>query len=207
MKYPDARLLIFSKAPQPGLVKTRLIPLLGSAGACTLYCSLLEATLAHMTERRLCPVELYCDPDTDHKYFQHCQQHYPVNLRQQSEGDLGERMSQALRDCLQRSRRAILIGADCPTLTAGDIEMALEQLSGGCDIVLGPARDGGYYLVGMSTHHCGVFTDIPWGTGEVLERTLRLADKLGLQYHLLEARSDIDTPDDYHAWRASGHYR
>lgn len=205
MKYPDARLLIFSKAPRPGLVKTRLIPLLGSTGACTLYCSLLEATLARMTESGLCPVELVCAPDTDHEYFQHCRQHYPVGLQPQSGGSLGERMSHALRDCLQRSRLAILIGADCPTLTAGDIEIALEQLSSGSDIVLGPARDGGYYLVGMSTHHAGMFADIPWGTGEVLERTLCQADKLRLQYHLLEPRSDMDTPEDYLAWRACGY--
>jgi rSAM/selenodomain-associated transferase 1 len=202
MKYPDARILVFSKAPVPGQVKTRLIPLLGHAGAAGLYCTLLENTLEKLLASRLCAVELHCDPSTGHDYFQYCQQRYAVTLRQQAAGDLGVRMSVAMQDCLAAASAAILVGADCPALSAQDIGQALEYLHAGSDLVLGPARDGGYYLVGMRRHHAGVFTDIPWGSTQVLTRTLQLADRLGLRHHLLETRDDIDTPDDYLAWRA-----
>jgi rSAM/selenodomain-associated transferase 1 len=202
MKYPDARILVFSKAPVPGQVKTRLIPLLGQAGAAALYCTLLENTLEKITASHLCPVELHCDPSTGHDYFQYCQQRYPVTLRQQASGDLGTRMSMALQDSLAQAPAALLIGADCPALSAQDIEQALEHLRGGTDIVLGPARDGGYYLVGMHAPHDRLFAGIPWGSTQVLARTLQQARTLGLRYHLLETRDDIDTPDDYLAWRA-----
>ena len=203
MKYPHARLLIFSKAPQPGQVKTRLIPLLGSAGAASLYRKFLEDVLARMTVSRLCPVELHCDPDAKQEFFQHCRRQFPITLCGQTTGDLGQRMSQALHRCIRQNAPAVLIGADCPTLTAADVEMALEQLAGGSDLVIGPSPDGGYYLIGMQAHHAGLFTGIPWGTDRVLECTLQQARNLGLQYRLLEARNDIDTPDDYLAWLAT----
>ena len=202
MKYPHARILVFSKAPVPGQVKTRLIPLLGQAGAASLYCTLLEHTLEKMTTSGLCPVELHCDPSTGHDYFQYCRQRYAVTLRQQVAGDLGVRMSMALQRCLADARAALLVGADCPALSARDIEQALEQLRRGADIVLGPARDGGYYLVGMHAPHDRLFTDIPWGSTQVLARTLQHAARLGLRTRLLDTRDDIDTPDDYLAWRA-----
>jgi hypothetical protein len=203
MKYPDARLLVFSKAPLPGQVKTRLIPLLGSDGAAALYRQLLEDTLARMTEGGLCPVELYCDPDPEHEFFRLCRQRYPVTLYPQSGGGLGERMSQALHDCLQRAAAVVLVGADCPTLSAGDVEATLTALSRGRDVVLGPALDGGYYLIGLHTHQAGIFTDIPWGSADVLSRTLQQVARLGLRCHLLPPRADLDTPADYLAWQVA----
>jgi uncharacterized protein len=206
-EYPDARLLIFSKAPQAGQVKTRLIPLLGSDGATALYRQLLEHTIAGLSASGLCPVELYCDPDPHQDYFRDCRERYRLSLHRQSGRNLGERMSQALFESLQRASRAVLVGADCPTLAADDVAAALEALGSGYDVVFGPALDGGYYLVGLHIHQAGIFTDIPWGSNHVLAQTLQRVEQLGLRYHLLPARADLDTPEDYLAWCAAGQDR
>lgn len=204
MKYPQAKLLIFSKAPEPGRVKTRLIPTLGATGAARLYSGLLDACLDMSVSAQLCPVALCCSPSTAHAHFRQLHERYRVELRQQASGDLGQRMSQALQTALQHSSPVLLVGADCPSLCASDLEAALEQLGSGVDVVLGPARDGGYYLIGMHTHHPGLFENIPWGTHAVLEHTLQHVREQGLQCHHLPLRSDLDTPADYHAWRGAG---
>jgi hypothetical protein len=203
MKYLDARLLIMSKAPDPGQVKTRLIPLLGAGAAAELYAGLVHNCLAMSTAAGLCPVELWCTPSTGHPFFRHCQADYPVSLHCQPAGDLGQRMSAALQAALQRSRHAILIGADCPALSAADLGRALELLARGSDIVLGPAVDGGYYLIGMNTHHGFVFEDMPWSSAAVLQLTEQRLQQQGLQWQRLGMRRDLDTADDYRAWMAS----
>ncbi|MDH3980694.1 MAG: TIGR04282 family arsenosugar biosynthesis glycosyltransferase [Gammaproteobacteria bacterium] len=204
MKYPHAKLLIFSKAPEPGQVKTRLIPALGATGAAQLYSELLDACLDMGVSAQLCPVALCCSPSTAHAHFQQLQERYRVELRQQANGDLGRRMSQALQAALQHSRAVLLVGADCPSLCANDLDTALEQLNSGVDVVLGPARDGGYYLVGMRTHHPGLFENIPWGTHTVLEHTRKRMQEQGLRSFYLPLRSDLDTPADYHTWQDAG---
>ena len=203
MKYPDARLLIMSTAPDPGQVKTRLIPLLGARAAAELYAGLVHDCLAMSTTADLCPVELWCSPATGHPFFRQCRTGFPVSLQCQPQGDLGQRMSGALQSALQRSRHAILIGADCPALTAADLEAALELLVRGTDAVLGPATDGGYYLIGMKTHHGFVFDNMPWGTASVLQLTEERLRQHGLAWQRLAVRRDLDTPDDYRACLAT----
>lgn len=204
MKYPQAKLLVFSKAPDPGHVKTRLIPALGATGAAQLYTGLLDGCVDMAVSARLCPVALCCSPSSSHARFQHLHERFRVELLQQACGDLGQRMSQALQAALQHSRPVLLVGADCPSLCARDLETALEQLDSGVDVVLGPAHDGGYYLVGMHTHHPRLFEDIPWGTQQVLESTRQRMQQQGLQCHYLPLRRDLDTPADYHAWLDAG---
>jgi rSAM/selenodomain-associated transferase 1 len=201
MKYPQAKLLIFSKAPEPGHVKTRLIPALGAAGAAQLYTDLLNACLDMSVSAGLCPVALCCSPSSSHAHFRQLQEHYRVELLQQANGDLGQRMSRAMQFELRHSCPVLLVGADCPSLCAGDLESAIEQLLSGVDVVLGPSHDGGYYLVGMHTHQPALFEDIPWGTPAVLEHTRRHMQALGLHCYYLPLRSDLDTAADYHAWR------
>lgn len=203
MKYPDARLLIMSKAPDPGQVKTRLIPLLGAGTSAELYATLVCDCLDLSTTANLCPVELWCSPATAHPFFRYCQADYPVSLHSQPPGDLGQRMSGALQSALQRSRHAILIGADCPALTATDLEEALEQLARGTDAVLGPAADGGYYLIGMNVHQAFIFENMPWSSTSVLRLTEQRLQQRGLRWHRLAVRRDLDTPDDYRAWMAT----
>lgn len=200
MQFPEARLIVMSKAPLPGQVKTRLVPLLGPAGAAELYCTLLEATLDKVCAADMCTVELCCAPDARLPYFTDCARRYPLVLTDQTPGDLGQRMSQAMAVALQQAPYAVLIGADCPALTPEDIECALQQLADGIDVILGPAADGGYYLVGLRRHYARLFQSIDWGSAQVLDKTLQQVKTLGLSHSLLPVHPDLDTPADYHAW-------
>jgi hypothetical protein len=196
VKYPHARLLVFSKAPVPGQVKTRLIPLLGAAGAASLYAGMLDATLDKAVAAGLCPVELWCAPDRRHTHFAHARAQYALRLRQQPAGDLGRRMSQAFCSVLQEARHAVLVGADCPDLSAGDLDAAFAALAAGTDVVLGPATDGGYYLIGMSAHRPCLFEDIAWGSAQVLDATLDRCRRHHLRWFCLAEHADVDTPGD-----------
>lgn len=197
MKYPRDRLLILSKAPDPGAVKTRLIPLLGAAGAARLYAGLLHDCLERLARAGLCPVELWCAPGQDHPFFRDCRDRYRVTLHEQPAGDLGVRMAHALATALHGCRSAILVGADCPGLTAADIEESLQALEQGMDVVLGPAMDGGYYLIGMRMPQPRLFEDMPWGSADVLRLTESRLHALALRSHRLTLRRDLDTPEDY----------
>ncbi|MGB5260665.1 MAG: TIGR04282 family arsenosugar biosynthesis glycosyltransferase [Gammaproteobacteria bacterium] len=189
-----------SKAPVPGLVKTRLVPLLGQEGAARLYRTLLENTLTKLTAADLCPLGLCCAPDTRQDFFTACRRRYRLDLTEQGPGDLGQRMSRAVATALQQADRVVLVGADCPSLTGDDVDMALQQLGHGTDVVLGPAEDGGYYLIGMTRHHARLFEAVPWGSAQVMDRTRQHIEALGLACRMLPTRADLDTPADYQAW-------
>ena len=204
MKYPDARLLVLSKAPDPGQVKTRLIPLLGESGAAGLYEDLLNSTLEMAVNSDLCPVDLWCSPTEAHPFFRRCRRQFGVELNRQTDGDIGCRMSHALEAASRSSRRLVLIGADCPALSAADLEEAFELLDRGTGVVLGPAKDGGYYLIGMSGLYPFVFDDIPWSTPLVLESTKTRLNSQQVKWQCLAEHRDLDTPEDYHAWLESG---
>jgi hypothetical protein len=105
-------------------------------------------------------------------------------------------MAQALCTVLQEARHAVLIGADCPALGETDLEAAVRALATGVDVVLGPASDGGYYLIGMSTPHPYLFDGIRWGTPEVFATTLARCRRHGLRWHCLPEHADVDTPAD-----------
>ena len=197
MKYPQARLLLLTKAPEPGKVKTRLGSHLGMEAAADIYEKLVHECLTTCVAAKLCPIDIWCDPSPDHPFFRHCSNQYETGLRQQVSGNLGLRMSQAVRSTLQFADHVVLIGADCPTLTAGDLDAALYALQEGSDVVLGPAEDGGYYLIGMSRYHPALFEDVPWSTRSVLEVTEKRLQQLQLKWLCLTERKDIDTIDDY----------
>ncbi len=201
-RYPDARLLIIAKAPLPGQVKTRLIPALSAARAARLHARLLQATVANMLLARLCPITLCCAPDTLHPDFQYLAG-LGAHLTRQIEGDLGERMGDALAKSLQFARYTIVIGTDCPLLDAGLIEHSIVALAGDFDAVLGPAEDGGYYLLGISRFDPRLFGDIAWGTSEVLQQTRERLK--ALQYRWLELQTlwDVDRPEDLGRLRAT----
>jgi rSAM/selenodomain-associated transferase 1 len=204
VKYPDARLLVLSKAPDPGQVKTRLIPLLGESGAAELYGDLLRSTLEMAVNSDLCPVDLWCSPVETHPFFQQCRRQYGVELNRQTEGDIGHRMSHALESASRSSRLLVLIGADCPALSADELEEAFDLLDRGTEVVLGPAEDGGYYLIGMNGLHPFLFGDVPWSTSLVLDLTKTRLKSRQIKWQCLAEHRDLDTPDDYHAWLESG---
>jgi len=198
MKFPDARLIVFAKAPEAGKAKTRLIPALGSTGAAALHARLVTHTLTTVTDAALCPVQLWCAPDTTHPFFDDCKKKFPVTLHQQQGSDLGERMAHAMNQNLQQGFNSVIIGTDCPALSAADFEEAFTYLQNNNDIVLAPASDGGYVLLGLTRFSGKLFSDILWGSGEVLATT---RDRIAtLQWPLAELKTcqDIDRPEDLH---------
>lgn len=201
MKESGARVIVMSKAPVPGQVKTRLAPLLGMDGAAQLYREMLETMLGKLQELGGCDIELCCTPNTHHPFFQACRTRFAVALTEQRGIDLGERMSIAITRALQQAEQVVLVGADCPGLQAGDIESALQQLKAGTDVVLGPATDGGYYLVAVQANHSCLFEAVSWGSAVVLAETQANISRQGLLARLLTTRSDIDRPVDYIAWK------
>ncbi len=196
MLYPDARLLIFAKAPEAGTVKTRLIPVLGAQGAADLQRSLILHQLQQATALPLCPVELWVAPDTSHAFFRHCSEQFGAALRRQEGRDLGERMAHAIDHGLRSAKFVLLIGTDCPTLSAERLDEALAALEAGSDAVFIPAEDGGYVAVGMRQSEPEVFTDIPWGGPDVMARTRERLKSCRLNWLELEPLWDVDRPED-----------
>jgi len=197
MKFPQSRIMVFAKEPEPGRVKTRLIPLLGKQEAAKLHARFVHSMLDRVCRAGLAPVELWCSPAVETGFFQGCAQRFDITLHRQSPGDLGQRMHQALCDTLGRSQAAVLIGADCPGLCAADLEEALDALVAGDRVVLGPACDGGYYLVGLARPDAQLFNNLEWGTATIFADTVKRLEGRGIDYHCLTKRHDVDTPEDY----------
>ncbi len=188
--------IVFAKAPEPGKVKTRLIPALGEAGAAALHRRLVMHSLRAAQDAELGPVELWCAPDTRHAFFAECERDFGVSLHTQCKGDLGARMRRALEEVLGRAERAILVGSDIPALSAQYLRDAERALSRAYEAVIGPAEDGGYVLIGLERCDPELFRDIPWGGPEVLAETrLRIA---ALRWRCLELSAlwDVDRPED-----------
>jgi rSAM/selenodomain-associated transferase 1 len=192
----SCRIVVFAKAPEPGKVKTRLIPALGEAGAAALHRRLVMHSLRAAQEADLGPVELWCAPDTRHAFFAECERDFGVSLHSQCEGDLGARMRRALETVLERARRAILVGSDIPALSAQYLRDAERALSGARDVVIGPAEDGGYVLIGLERSDPELFRDIPWGEPEVLAETRGRIAALRWRCFELPALWDVDRPED-----------
>ncbi len=187
---------VFAKAPRPGEVKTRLIPVLGADAAAELHCRLVRHTLSEVAIARVGSTEIWTTPPAESAFLQVCKRLLSVPLRMQPEGDVGQRMSVALRDALTRSRYVLLVGTDIPAIDHRDLRIALAALRDGADAVLGPAEDGGYWLIGLRRHDPTLFQDVPWSTGEVLDCTRQHLRTLGWQWHELAPRWDLDRPED-----------
>ncbi len=202
MRFPDGRILVFAKAPVAGRVKTRLIPPLTPAAAAALHRELAERTLATATSGALAPVELWCAPGPDDPFFRQCRRRFGLSLRRQPEGDLGTRMATALEQTLRQSRHAVLIGCDCPVLTPSHLAKALGLLAEGTSLVLGPAEDGGYMLIGARDRiDAALFEKIEWGSERVLEQTRARARERGIGWRELEPLWDLDRPADLERYR------
>jgi hypothetical protein len=194
--FPDARLLIFAKAPIPGRVKTRLAGQLGTRGATDLYQQLLRRTLRIAHSARLCPIELWCAPDARHGFFVACRREYSVQLRRQCAGDLGRRMNHALNRTLAAGHSVVLIGGDCVSLGTVELRAAFGLLAAGYEAVLGPAADGGYVLIGLSRPCPALLRGIAWSTPAVLAATRRRLRQAGIDWAELPTGWDVDTPAD-----------
>jgi rSAM/selenodomain-associated transferase 1 len=196
MRYPNAHLLVFAKAPVAGEVKSRLAATIGQEQAAQIYSCMLQRTVMLVARADLAPASLVVTPDTAHPLFPIMEERYGLELLQQQGGDLGERMHNALEGALGKAEYALLIGTDCPVLDEGYLEDALARLDGGADVVIGPAEDGGYTLIGMRCSEPLLFSDISWGGPEVMAATRERCSEAGLTLQELEQRYDIDTYDD-----------
>jgi hypothetical protein len=195
--FPDCVLLIFCKAPVAGQVKTRLQPALSAAQAVAAHIELTRFTLDRAFRQPLCDVRLYCAPDPEHMFFQQCAANYPLTLHRQNGAGLGERMQAAFADALQIYRHVVLIGCDCPSLTVENLRQAFAALIDGADLVLGPAEDGGYVLIGMSRAQADLFVNMPWGSNAVMAETRLRVTESGLKLHELAEQWDVDTVEDW----------
>jgi len=192
----EGRILVFAKAPIPGKAKTRLTPTLGEEGAAKLHARLVMHTLDRVCNPSGHPVELWCTPRLGHDFFRTCAKAYELRLKLQQGKDLGARMYSAFASTLADCPWAILLGTDCPDLDYRDIQKAIALLCNGNDAVIGPAHDGGYYLLGLRQPFPELFADIPWGTDQVWEVTRKRLEQLGCRYATLRVQHDLDRPED-----------
>lgn len=195
--YPNAVIQVFCKAPLAGTVKTRLMPQLSAEQAADVHRRLAQRTLELVCSTHLCPVQLWCAPSVDHTFFTEAAENYALTLLAQSNGDLGQRMDAALSAGIRQFGHALLIGCDCPSLSRDDLADALAALTGRHDVVLAPAEDGGYCLIGLKQARPALFQGINWGSSEVLSQTRAKICALTLQCHELQTQWDVDNYTDY----------
>ena len=203
------RLIVFTRYPEAGTTKTRLIPLLGAEGAANLQRKMTEHTLEQVKEVSTpdkITVEIRYDGGNEALMKQWLGSGFEYVL--QGEGDLGYRMQQAFEDAFKSgAAAAVIIGTDIPDLTGDDIKKAFNALKQK-KMVLGPAKDGGYYLIGLQKtaffQAAGdLFAGITWGEHDVLKKTIKIASDLGLSYSLLKEKDDVDRPEDLFIWKRS----
>ena len=159
---------ILAKAPIPGLAKTRLIPTIGAHAAAVLQARLTERAVTTALAANIGPVTLWCAPDSTHSTFLRLVARLRITLKPQPQGDLGARMLAAAAAC---SGPVLVIGTDCPALTEVHLRGAANDLRNGTDVILIPADDGGYVLIGIRSEQPALFAGIAWGTKTVLAET------------------------------------
>ena len=191
------KLLIFTRYPVAGRTKTRLIPALGAAGAANLQRLMTERTLR--TAENLA-AEFQPEVEIRHAGGTGGQMKNWLGpnriYREQGGGDLGEKMSRAMSEAFQAGyRQVMVIGADCPGLSPEILASGFAGLADH-DLVLGPAKDGGYYLLGLARPCPELFSNRSWGSNLLLAETMTAAKKLALKCYLLEELADVDRPED-----------
>jgi rSAM/selenodomain-associated transferase 1 len=186
---------VFAKAPIPGFAKTRLIPLLGAAGAAELQRRLTERAVATAAAAAVGPVTLWAAPDAGHGAFAALRAAFGMALVAQTAGDLGERMLAAFETAAPNA--LVLIGNDCPCLSAEDLRDAADALARGADIAMAPTEDGGYGLIASRAPWPALFREMPWSTKEVARLTRERASAAGLKLAELRTVWDVDTPSDH----------
>jgi rSAM/selenodomain-associated transferase 1 len=191
----------FARLPVPGQVKTRLLGEFTAVDACAIHEELLLRTAATLCGAGQGTVELWLDRAGQHRTIDAALALGASGPFYQCDGDLGARMQHALAQGLTRAAGVVLVGSDCPDLCAGYLRGAFAALQQ-CDVVLGPADDGGFVLIGCRRVAAHMLDDVPWGSEQVLEATRASLASAGLSTQLLESRQDIDTPDDVRRWKA-----
>ena len=197
----------FAKWPEKGRVKTRLVPALGEQGALDAHIALTRAVLERLVATGL-PVTFWWDrpltqPPAEAAGILAALDHNGVTQRVQYGDDLGARMTDALSWGIGLAGKAIIVGSDCPSVDSSYIARASEALDA-VDVVLGPADDGGYVLIGARTTMDAMLSGIDWGTPSALEQTCRRLDEEGLRWRCLEPLWDVDEPEDWARFVSAG---
>lgn len=199
-------LIIFTRYPEPGTTKSRLIPALGADGAAELQRRMTRHLVSKVTalvEQRSLAVEIRFEGGNEALMQDWLGPSF--SYRDQGRGDIGRRMARALADGFQGGYTAIvIIGSDIPDISNAIIMQAFKALQKN-RLVLGPAADGGYYLIGMQLadgHRAypGLFEAMNWGTNTVLSQTIAAAERLGIDFVLLDTLEDVDHPQDLEIW-------
>jgi rSAM/selenodomain-associated transferase 1 len=200
-KSSKQHLIIFTRYPEPGKTKTRLIPALGNLGAANLQRQMTEYTIFQVRElQKVAAISVevrFSGGD-----LQLMQDWLGLSLvyQPQGEGDLGSRMARSLFDAFESgAEEVMIIGTDCPGVNAQILATAFEQLQA-FDLVLGPAIDGGYYLIGLRQPIRELFVNIEWGTAQVFQKTVEIAHLLNLSPVYLLTLADVDRPEDLPVW-------
>lgn len=201
MKAEAVSIAILAKAPIPGLTKTRLHAALGPDGAAALQQRLIQRAAALAVEAGTGPVTLWAAPDDTHPLFHELRARFRLRLAPQPPGDLGARMLAALAGA---GGPALVVGTDCPALSAKHLREAADALRGGSDAVVIPVEDGGYALIGLRQPQPALFTDMPWGSSAVMGETRRRLVMQDLHWREPVRLWDIDRPADLDRLRRDG---
>jgi rSAM/selenodomain-associated transferase 2/rSAM/selenodomain-associated transferase 1 len=196
------RLILFTRYPEPGVTKTRLMPPLGPCGAAEIHRRLAEEawrTLKSFAAFKNAEAWICHEGGTDKEIERWLG---PASgISNQGGSNIGRRMENAFRDAFQSGcGRVIIVGSDIPDITHEHLRCAFDALMS-FDLVLGPSRDGGYWLIGLNKPDT-LFDNIPWGSKSVFKETIRKAESRGLKFALLESLADIDTVEDLQGWRS-----
>lgn len=200
------RLIVMTRIPEAGRVKTRLIPALGDDGAARLHGQLMQRALSTAGEHAAASTVAVEVRYTGAAGIRFAREDYPpvAIVRQQQGADLGERLLSAVRTAKAEGAQGVVtIGTDCPDLSPEVLELAWQELAH-ANVVLGPAEDGGYYLIGLNEPHDELFRGINWGTEHVLSQSLARCRKAGLSVALLPRLNDVDLPEDLVTCRRIG---
>jgi len=189
---------IFAKVPEPGAVKTRLIPAIGAAAAADLQGRLIDAALAKANALGNAEVRLWLAGDSS-RYAVPA----GINVALQEGPDLGARMAHAFVVTLARAEACVLIGTDCPALTTTHLGQAFDALARH-DVVIIPAEDGGYVLIALRAPQPRLFEDIEWGGSTVMQATRAHIEAARLRAAYFDPLPDLDTPQDLARAQAAG---
>ena len=200
MPHPD-RLIVFTRYPEAGRNKTRLIPVLGAARAAQIHERMTRLTLEwaeRLSTAQSVDVQIQFTGADESAMAERFGSQFTYVT--QCDGDLGQRLESAVAESFQNDcQRVVVVGTDCPTLSEVIVRQAFDHLSDH-DVVIGPAADGGYYLIGLSRHVSSLFSDIAWSTDQVLEQTLAAAIQSDMSIALLPTLEDVDRPEDLARW-------
>ena len=195
---PEEALIVFAQSPLLGKVKTRLVPEFGQEMALQIHTELVFETLEKAQKINVVSHLWLSERSGQGEQWG---TKYELPIRWQAGKDLGLRMLHSITSTLDAGfSNVVLIGSDCPSLETEDIQAAFSALTQ-YDVVISPCEDGGYGLIGMKGAHPLVFSDINWGTSEVLEQTLVKAGEAGLSVKLGRTIWDVDDPSDWKRYR------